>query len=114
MKRFVFVSGLLLTLLLAVACSGSPEPAAVESKDEPQIEPVTAVEEKVDEKIEKEIEKEIEEEIIEESTEVDLSDPAVVEEAKIAIEAAGLVHSTDFSQISQTGRPQFLNSYANW
>lgn len=108
MKRFVFASGLLMMLLLAVACGGSVEPAAVESQAEPEIEPAAAV---VEEEPSEPMVEEMAEEVVEE---VDVEDPEVIEEAQIAIEAAEIVNPTDFDLISQTGRPQFLNSYANW
>ena len=109
MKRFVFASGLLMMLVLAVACGGSVEPAAVESQAEPEIEPAAVVEEEPSESMVEEVSEEVVEEAV-----VDVEDPEVVAEAEIVIEAAEIINPMDFDKISQTGRPQFLNSYANW
>ena len=112
MKRFVFASGLLMMLVLAVACGGSVEPAAVESPAEPEIEPVAVVEEEPAESMAEEEAVATEEVVVAEPTEVETEVEAEV--AQIVIDAAEIVNPMDFDRISQTGRPQFLNSYANW
>ncbi|MFK7801538.1 MAG: hypothetical protein AB8G95_07910 [Anaerolineae bacterium] len=124
MKRLVLICGLLLTLFLMVACGGTPEPAAVEPQAEAAVEVASSSSIETEAQVEAPepvvvVEEVAEVEVVEEAEsveviEVDIEDPAVIAEAEIAIEAAAIVNPTDFNKISQTGRPQFLNSYADW
>ncbi|MFT5197140.1 MAG: hypothetical protein ACI9EW_000799 [Cellvibrionaceae bacterium] len=133
MKRLILISGLLLTLFLLVACGGSAEPAAVESQaespvetaSEPEIisevevvlpEPVIPViiEEIVAEEVVEVEAVEVVEEMIEEEVVETLPEEAIVEEAEPAVVMAEAVGPADYQMIGQTGRPQFLNSYADW
>ena len=49
-----------------------------------------------------------EEAVVEEEPEEEMA------EAEPAAEEVTIVAPTDFALIGQTGRPQFVNSYANW
>lgn len=112
MKRIVLICGLLLSIFLLVACGGSVELAAVEPQVESAVEMASEAEVMVEEPKAVVAGEELEVEVVE--AEVDVEDPAVVEEAQIAIAAAEIVNPNEFDKISQTGRPQFLNSYADW
>ncbi|MEM8857110.1 MAG: hypothetical protein AAGD96_02240 [Chloroflexota bacterium] len=112
MKRFLLLSGSLLLLFLLTACGGSTEPAAVsteaDAQDALEVE-VEPVEEVVEEEPEIEVVEEAAEEVV---VEEDPQEEAV--EAEPAGEETVIVSPTDFDLIGQTGRPQFINSYANW
>lgn len=143
MKRLLIPCGLLLTLFLAVACGGSVEPAAVVAPSEPpaaavaeepaietvsesvdseaaMAEPAVVVQEiEVEEAVVQEMavdEMVVEETAVEETAaeiEPAMAEEAIVEEAQPAA-VVEVIGYNDFEKISQTGRPQFLNSYADW
>ena len=115
MKRYTQTSAFLLSLfalLMLVACSSpATEKAAI-------VEPA-AVPEVVEEEIEEVVEaveiEAVEVEPVEEAqaeAEVEVEE-AVVEEPQPEAEMV-TVSTTDFDQIGKTGRPQFLNSFADW
>ena len=143
MKRFILLSGSLLILFLLVACGGSTEPAAVSSEADAEVQDTvevaeeSAVEAVVEEVIEEEPAIEIAEEpaeepapeVVEEPAEEaaveaveDSAEEAVIEEEpeeevaeiETVVEEPAIVDPTDFAMIGQTGRPQFINSYATW
>ena len=137
MKRLFLLSGSLLILFLMTACGGGAEPAATSSESDtqdtaevvveaPEEEAVEAVAEEAVEIVEEVVEEEPEVEVVEETVkeavvEEEVAEEAMVEEpqeevaeADSAVEEAVVVGPTDFELIGQTGRPQFINSYATW
>lgn len=135
---------LLLFSIFLAACGGSAEPAAepevveqVEEIEEAVIEeasePEPAVVEEMEEVSEPAAEIVEEVEVVEEvsepeaemAEEMEAEEEAVVEEAESEevaeaapaeseAEMVAIVAPTDFDKLGQTGRPAFLNSYANW
>ena len=100
------------------------EPEIVEEAvEEEMVEEVTDDAETVEAE-EAEMAEEAEEaEMAEEAEEAEMAEEAMEEEvaevenneAEVAeAETVAIVNPTDFDQISQTGRPQFLNSFATW
>lgn len=141
MKRSNHIYIVLLSLvfsLFLIACGGSPETTSISSESQSEasevveeaavemVEEVEAETEEIAEPVEEEAIVETEMEAVEaveadadmEEVEAAEAEPEA-EESEAIVEESGaemvaIVAPNDYDQIGQTGRPQFLNAYADW